>query len=94
MSSYFPNRPGNGRHPTGICFAWILAGTGRNIVFRRIRCITRQIQYCLMGVKRDSAYALIGEYATPQEALAQCRIQGMPLGDILEDESTELLGQD
>ena len=55
-----------------------------------------------MGVKRDSActkkegsaYALIGEYATPQEALAQCRIQGMPLGDILEDESTELLGQD
>ncbi|MFQ7073996.1 MAG: hypothetical protein ACLRUT_10255 [Christensenellales bacterium] len=51
-----------------------MAGTGRNIVFRRIRCITRQIQYCLMGVKRDSAYALIGEYATPQEALAQCRI--------------------
>lgn len=56
----------------------------------------------LTGVKRDlactkkegSAYALIGEYATPQEALAQCRIQGMPLGDILEDESAELLGQD
>lgn len=48
-----------------------------------------------MGVKRDSAYALIGEYATPQEALAQCRIQGiMTFGDILEDESTELLGQD
>ena len=44
--------------------------------------------------KEGSAYALIGEYATPQEALAQCRIQGMPLGDILEDESTELLGQD
>lgn len=62
MSSFSPNTPGNGRHPT--------------------------------GVKRDSAYALIGEYATPQEALAQCRIQGMPLGDILEDESTELLGQD
>ena len=47
-----------------------------------------------MGVKRDSAYALIGEYATPQEALAQCRIQRMILGEILEDESTELLGQD
>lgn len=94
MSSYFLNIPGNGRHPTGIGSAWILAGEGRNIVFRRIRCITRQIQYCLMGVKRDSAYALIGEYATPQEALAQCRIQGMTLGDILEDESTELLGQD
>ena len=31
---------------------------------------------------------------TPQEALAQCRIQGMTFGDILEDESTELLGQD
>lgn len=44
--------------------------------------------------KEDSAYALIGEYATPQEALAQCRIQGMTLGDIPEDESTELLGQD
>jgi len=44
--------------------------------------------------KEDSAYALIGEYATPQEALAQCRIQGMTLGDILEDESTELLGHD
>ena len=30
--------------------------------------------------KEGSAYALIGEYATPQEALAQCRIQGMPAG--------------
>ncbi|MEE0853126.1 MAG: hypothetical protein UIE84_10545 [Christensenellales bacterium] len=47
-----------------------------------------------MYKKEGSAYALIGEYATPQEALAQCRIQGMTLGDILEDESTELLGQD
>ena len=47
-----------------------------------------------MYKKEGSAYALISEYATPQEALAQCRIQGMTLGDILEDESTELLGQD
>lgn len=47
-----------------------------------------------MYKKEGSAYALIGEYATLQEALAQCRIQGMTLGNILEDESTELLGQD
>ena len=31
-----------------------------------------------MYKKEGSAYALIGEYATPQETLAQCRIQGMP----------------
>lgn len=47
-----------------------------------------------MYKKEGSAYALISEYATPQEALAQCRIQGMTFGDILEDESTEFLGQD
>ena len=33
-------------------------------------------------------------YHPANTVLPQCRIQGMPLGDILEDESTELLGQD
>ena len=89
MSSFSPNTPGNGRHPTGIGSAWILAGEGRNTVLPD----GREARFGVYK-KEGSAYALIGEYATPQEALAQCRIQGMTLGDILEDESTELLGQD
>lgn len=58
------------------------------------RCTTPREARFGVYQKEHTAYALIGEYATPQEALAQCRIQGMPLGEILEDESTELLGQD
>ena len=44
--------------------------------------------------KIGNMYELIGEYATPREALEQCRIGDALLGDIIIDESTELLGQD
>ena len=48
------------------------------------------------GVYRKAglSYELIGEYATPKEALEQCKIENTLFGDIIIDESTELLGQD
>ncbi len=45
------------------------------------------------GVYKGSAYALIGEYATPQEALAQCRIQGMPLATFSKMNRQNCLGR-
>ena len=45
-------------------------------------------------ILHNSSYKLIGEFATPQEALEKCVIENKLLGDIIVAEETEMLGQD
>ena len=44
--------------------------------------------------ENDHEYELIGKYATAAEAAERCIIDGMPLGQIIVHQDTELLGQD
>ena len=86
-----------------IGMAWTFGGMDKNTDSRLAQCITPRIQFYRMGEKRSlgcmsrrkvEKNKILGEYATMSDVLESRVLEGIPFRKVIEDEDTELMGQD
>ena len=92
----------NGVHPKAIGMDWIFCTKEKSTDSILDQCLIRKTQFlrreAVFGLYlknlADDSYILLEEFATINDALESCCIEGKPFKEIIVDGDTELVGQD